>query len=140
MTKLKYKKLTENAYAPEQAHKGDLWDIRASADVELLADMAQLVPTGLAFEIPEGYQLRIYNRSGNALRGLILANSVGIIDTGYRGEVKGVFYSIYGDHIVHKGDKIMQMELVRLNDIELEEVEALSETDRGTGGFGSTGR
>ena len=138
MTKLKFKKLTENAYAPVQAHKGDLWDIRASETV-CLTPYPKFVPTGLAFEIPEGCQLRIYNRSGNALKGVILANSVGVIDTLYRGEVKGLFYSTYGDYTINRGDKVMQMELVRISDIELEEVAELSETDRGTDGFGSTG-
>ena len=139
MIKLKFKKLSENAYTPVRAHKGDLWDIKASETVNL-NEYPKFVSTGLAFEIPEGYQIRIYNRSGNAKKGVILANSVGIIDTLYRGEVKALFYSVYGDYIIHKGDKILQMELVRINDIEFEETDELSDTERGTGGFGSTGK
>lgn len=168
---LKYKKLTPDAKAPTKAHEGDLWDIYANEDIDITST-PQLVSTGLAFDIPEGYQLRVYNRSGNALKGILLSNGVGVIDTGYKGELKGLFHKvtkmcmgtqwtigcvvdtkgnktmdtvfpIYAPHTpytIHKGDKIMQIELVRLNDFALEEVKELSESDRGTDGFGSTDR
>lgn len=169
---LKYKKLTPDAKAPTKAHEGDLWDIYANEDIDIIST-PRLVSTGLAFDIPEGYQLRVYNRSGNALKGILLSNGVGVIDTGYKGELKGLFHKavticlhigasmignivdekgnktvdtvfpIYAPHTpytIHKGDKIMQIELVRLNDFALEEVKELSESDRGTGGFGSTGK
>lgn len=137
--KLKIKRLTKTARLPQQAHCGDLYDI--FADEEVYLDQGpKLVKTGLAFEIPKGYQIRLYNRSSNALTGVILANSVGVIDTSYRGEIKALFYSLYGDYVIHRGDKIMQMELVRINDIEFEEVQKLSESSRGVNGFGSTGK
>ena len=139
--KLGIKLLTSTAKMPTQAHKGDLWDIYADEDILIVDGESKLVSTGIAFQIPEGYQVRLYNRSGNPLKyGIVLSNSVGIVDTAYTGEIKGQFFCIHGCHQIHKGDKIMQMEIVKINDIEFEQVEELSKTDRGAAGFGSTGK
>lgn len=140
MQKVKIKLLTPTAKMPTRAHEGDLYDIYADEDI-LIDRVPTLVSTGVALEIPEGYHVKIYNRSSNPLKyGLILSNSVGIIDTHYRGEVKGIFHGQGRSHIIHKGDKIMQMELCPIYDMEFEQANNLSETDRGDGGFGSTGK
>lgn len=145
---LKIKLLTSTAKMPTRSHQGDLYDIYADEDIEITAE-PKLVSTGIALDIPKGFHVKIYNRSSNPLKyGLILSNSVGVIDTQYRGEVKGIFHCIthkennfFGNnHIIHKGDKIMQMEMVPIYDFELEQVETLTETERGADGFGSTGK
>lgn len=145
---LKIKLLTPTAKMPTRAHEGDLYDIYADEDKEITSSPT-LVSTGLAFDIPEGCQVRIYNRSSNPLKyGLILSNSVGIIDTHYKDEVKGIYHCIAHqeqgfyrtNHVIHKGDKIMQMELVKINDFDLEEVKELDKTNDRGGGFGSTGK
>jgi dUTP pyrophosphatase len=139
--KLGIKLLTPTAKMPTQAHKGDLWDIYADQDIMIVDGESKLVSTGIAFDIPEGYQVRLYNRSGNPLKyKLVLSNSVGVVDSAYRGEIKGQFFCIHGCYKINKGDKIMQMEIVKINDIEFEQVEDLSKTDRGANGFGSSGK
>lgn len=139
--KLGIKLLTPTAQMPTQAHKGDLWDVYADEDKLIVDYESRLVSTGIALEIPKGYQVRLYNRSGNPLKyRIILSNSVGIIDSSYRGEIKGQFFCIQGCHKIEKGDKIMQMELVPIMDVEIEQVQELSQTDRGANGFGSTGK
>lgn len=141
IVKLGIKLLTPTAKIPTQAHFGDLYDIYADEDVMIVDGESKLVSTGIAFDIPEGYQVRLYNRSGNPLKyKLVLANSVGIVDTAYRGELKGQFYCIYGCYQIHKGDKIMQMEVVPIRQIDFIKVDQLSETDRGAAGFGSSGK
>lgn len=159
---LKIKLLTSTAKMPTRAHEGDLYDIYADEDKEITSEPT-LVSTGLAFDIPKGYQVRIYNRSSNPLKyGLILGNSVGIIDTHYKDEVKGIFYCAdciatehlstlqpevityktikHRTHVIHKGDKIMQMELVKINDFDIIQVQELDKTNDRGGGFGSTGK
>lgn len=139
--RIKIKLLTPTAKIPTQAHEGDLWDIYSDEDVLILDGESKLVSTGIAFEIPQGFQVRLYNRSGNPLKyGIVLSNSVGIVDTAYTGEIKGQFFCIHGCHQIKKGDKIMQMELVKINDIYFEITDTLSKTDRGAKGFGSTGK
>lgn len=135
------KLLTPSAKMPTQAHKGDLWDVYADETVLITDEKSTLVSTGIALDIPQGYQVRLYNRSGNPLKyGIVLGNSTGIVDSSYRGELKGQFFCIKGVHQIHKGDRIMQMEVVRVLDIEFEQKENLSQTDRGEQGFGSSGR
>lgn len=139
--KLKIKRLTPTAKIPTQAHEGDLYDVYSDEDIIIKDNESKLVSTGIALEIPEGYQVRLYNRSGNPLKkGLVLSNSVGIIDTQYTGEIKGQFFCIRGEYTINKGDKILQMELVPIIPIQFEEISELKETDRGSNGFGSTGR
>lgn len=157
--KIKFKKISESAITPTRSYgKGNCWDVYASEDAEIHTYQTTIVKTGLQFEIPEGYQLHIYNRSGNPVKkGLILSNSVGILDTDYRGELGVMFHTLpdkkpsigltmsiwselYDRPVkINKGDKIAQIKLVAINDEELEEVEELSDTNRGEGGFGSTG-
>lgn len=96
--------------------------------------------TNRGFEIPEGYVGLVFPRSSNAKKDLLLSNSVGVIDSGYRGEVTFKFKPVL--HSVHTysiGDRIGQIIIMPYPQIEFEEVDELSETDRGNGGFGSTG-
>lgn len=100
------------------------------------------VGTGVAFEIPNGYHMKLFMRSSyGAHRKLRLSNCVGIVDASYRGEVKGLFDNI-GDlpEIIEKGERFMQGLIEKNVEIEFKEVDTLTETQRGSGGFGSTGR
>jgi dUTP pyrophosphatase len=101
-----------------------------------------LVPTGIALAIPQGYAGLVLPRSGLALRhGVTLLNTPGLIDPGYRGEVKVLLVNHDRAAVtVARGDRIAQLVIQRVEPVELIEVEELPPTDRGTGGFGSTGR
>lgn len=97
--------------------------------------------TGLAFEIPDGHVGLIFPRSSIYKTNERLANCVGVIDSDYRGEVSFIFDVIAGSGTPYiKGDRIGQLMIVRLPDIEVQEVEELSDTVRGSGGYGSTGK
>jgi dUTP pyrophosphatase len=100
----------------------------------------KLVPTGLFFEVPKGYVMKIYSRSGTALKGLALGNCVGIVDSDYRGEVMGMLYNrTKKKMVVVNGERIAQFEIVQQGpDIAFLTVNQLSDTARGAGGFGST--
>lgn len=96
--------------------------------------------TGLSLEIPEGYVGLIFPRSSVSTKGLSLANSVGVIDSGYRGEIKLRFYDNVWPFPYKVGDKIGQIMIIPYPQIEFEEVEELSTTSRNANGFGSTGK
>ena len=100
------------------------------------------VPTGLKMEIPPEYEVQIRPRSGLALKsGITVLNAPGTIDSDYRGEVKVILINLSSeDFIIHSGDRIAQMVVARYEKVVWEEVEALDDTERGEGGFGSTGR
>jgi len=100
-----------------------------------------LVPTGLFIELPIGYEADIRPRSGVALKnGVTVANTPGTIDSDFRGEVKILLINLSEEpFIIRHGDRIAQMVISRYEQADFEEVEILSETERGTGGFGSTG-
>ena len=142
--KIRVKRLVPDAVLPHYAH-GPLedagMDLRAVADVLLELNVPQLVPTGLAIEVPPGYEAQIRPRSGLALKHAItLPNSPATIDPGYRGEVRVILLNLGRDlYQIHKGDRIAQMVITRYEPIEWEESE-LSESLRGEGGFGSSGR
>ena len=129
--------------APRKAHADDAaYDLRARADMALPPKTTSLVPTGLFLEIPPGYEAQIRARSGLALKhDLSLPNAPGTIDAGYRGEVGVIIYN-RGDRPfeVKRGDRIAQMVIAKLPEVELVEVEELGESTRGTDGFGSTGK
>ncbi len=100
-----------------------------------------LIPTGLFIELPIGYEAQIRPRSGLALKnGVTVANCVGTIDSDYRGEIKVILINLSEEpFVIRHGDRIAQMVISRYEQADFEEVETLSETERGTGGFGSTG-
>ena len=128
--------------APAKAHPDDAaYDLKARTDVELAVGKSTLVPTGLFLELPVGFEAQVRPRSGLALKhNLSLTNSPGTIDAGYRGDV-GVIMFNPGPAVfqVRRGDRIAQMVIAELAAVELVPAEELSETQRGAGGFGSTG-
>lgn len=144
--KVDIKKLNENAVIPQYAKPGDAGMDVIATSVEVTDDYIEY-GTGLAFEVPEGYCMLIFPRSSNSKKDLLLCNSVGVLDSGYRGELKlrfkriyNYFHTIKEDKHYEIGDKVGQIMIVPYPQIEFNEVEELSETDRGSGGFGSTGK
>ncbi len=128
---------------PGKAHPDDAaYDLRSRCDLELAVGRSTLVPTGVFLELPVGYEAQVRPRSGLALKhNLSLTNSPGTIDAGYRGEVGVIMFNPGpAPFPVRRGDRIAQMVIAELAPVELEIVEALSETQRGAGGFGSSGR
>lgn len=101
-----------------------------------------LIPTGLIFEIPEGFEIQVRPRSGLAIRnGITMLNTPGTIDSDYRGEVKMIVINLgKEDFIVEHGDRIAQCVVAPVVQLSIQEVDSVSETPRGTGGFGSTGK
>jgi dUTP pyrophosphatase len=137
--KLKIKKLNERAEIPFYAKDGD-------AGMDLVATTLVRTSkffeygTDLAMEIPKGYVGLLFPRSSISKTDHFLRNSVGVIDSGYRGEIKlRMSIPALGETEYLIGDKVGQLILMKLPWVEIEEVEELSDTDRGEGGFGSTG-
>ncbi len=117
------------------------YDVRSSEDVTLAPGEIRLVGTGFALEIPEHLECQVRPRSGLALKhGITIPNSPGTIDPDYRGEVRVILQNL-GQEAVHlrRGERIAQLVFARFETPDLVEVESLSGTDRGEGGFGSTG-
>ena len=119
------------------------FDIRAQVETPLtLAPGASaMVPTGLSFEIPVGYEIQVRPRSGLAAKKAVtVLNTPGTIDADYRGEIKVLLVNLSAKAFaVEGGERIAQMVIAKHEQVEFEQVEALSETDRGQGGFGSSG-
>lgn len=118
-------------------------DLRAYIEEPLTLKPGQrmLVPTGLYIELPVGYEAQIRARSGLAIKkGIGLVNGIGTIDSDYRGEIKVILIN-WGDEdfVIENGDRIAQMVIARYERIEWEQAADLSETERGSGGFGHTG-
>lgn len=128
---------------PRKAHDDDAaYDLRSRVDIDLTPGCSTLVPAGFSMELPPGFEAQIRPRSGLALKyDLMLTNSPGTVDAGYRGEV-GVIMFNAGKEIFHitRGDRIAQMVISKLPEVELLRADALSQTLRGDGGFGSTGK
>lgn len=142
---IKVKKLKPGATVPTRGSKfaagADLYSAE-DADVVIEPSETKFIGTGLAMEIPEGYVGLVYARSGLACkRGLAPANKVGVVDSDYRGEIKVALHN-HGKEAqtVEKGERIAQMVIAPYLSVNYEEADALSETERGEGGFGSTGR
>jgi dUTP pyrophosphatase len=128
---------------PQKAHHDDAaFDLRARKEVVLEPGKPHLVPTGLFLELPIYYEAQIRPRSGMALKHtLTIPNSPGTIDAGYRGEVGIIMLNAGKENfIVKKGERIAQMVINRLPRVKMIQVDELSETKRGVGGFGSTGK
>lgn len=136
------KRLHSEAKLPSYAHQGPLGDLAADLysieDADLLPRSVQAIRTGIAIELPVGYGAIVEDRSGTALKGV--TTLAGVIDTGYRGEVRVVLTNI-GENVyrVRKGDRIAQMRIVKRLEGEFVEVEDLNATPRFQNGFGSTG-
>ena len=130
--------------APRYARSGDAGlDLVAAEDVSLPPGGRTAIPTGIAVAIPEGYAGFVHARSGRALKeGLALANAPGLIDSGYRGEIKVIVVNLDPASTIDikRGDKIAQLVVQAVESVKLEVVEELPGSARGEGGFGSTGR
>jgi len=141
---IKIKRLHAGAFLPEYAHgqhEDAGLDLRAAEDAILAAGEPTTVGTGLVIELPPGFEAQIRPRSGLALKHAItVPNSPGTIDPGYRGEVRVILLNLgRAAYQVQRGDRIAQMVISRYEQVEWEESE-LSETTRGAGGFGSSGK
>lgn len=141
---LKVKKLRADVILPEYGSEFSAGaDIRACLDEKVIIKPGKtaFIPTGLSIEIPEGYVGLMFARSGTASkRGLAPANKVGVIDSDYRGEVMVALHN-HGDtaQIVDQGERISQLVIIPYLHCEFIESDELSDTERGKGGFGSTG-
>ena len=138
-----FERLDPDAELPTARHPGDAGlDLRSTIDVELKPGERAMVPTGVAVAIPEGHAGLVLPRSGLASRvGLTLANSPGLIDAGYRGEVTCAVVNLDPDEPVRiaRGDRIAQLVVVAIPEVRPTWAERLSDTPRGRDGFGSTG-
>jgi dUTP pyrophosphatase len=144
MTKIQIKKLSNEVLTPKYETPGSSgMDIAAYIDNDIIIKSGDkaLVPTGFSLSIPQGYEIQIRPRSGLAVKkGITVLNTPGTIDSDYRGEIKVVLINLSKDEFtVKNGERIAQMVVCPIVQVSVQEVEELSGTDRGTGGFGSTG-
>lgn len=140
--KMGVKFVNDNASFPVKASEdAACYDIVLPDDVYIAPHSVKLVGTGLAFDIPKGYRVDVYLRSSIAVKtNARLANSVGKIDADYTGEVKLALENIGGVPVrFYRGERVAQFEINKVTDVTLEEVAELKETERASGGFGSTG-
>ena len=128
---------------PAYAHPGDAGaDLVTSVDVELAPGERAMVPTGVAIALPDGYAAFVHPRSGLAMRhGLTIVNAPGTVDAGYRGEIAVTLLNTDVEHALelHRGDRIAQLVVQRVERVRFVEVERLPGSHRGDGGFGSSG-
>ncbi len=140
---LNIQRLDNDVELPRYAYPGDAGlDLRSNADLVIEPFKRRLIPTGLAIAIPEGYAGFVQPRSGLALRqGLSFPNTPGLIDSHYRGELKVVAINLdpHNPIRIKRGDRIAQLVIQEVPVVNLVEVKELDETDRGSGGFGSSG-
>jgi dUTP pyrophosphatase len=135
-------KLADGAKMPDYAHKGDSgMDLYSFEDFVLQPMERKLARTGVMLEIPTGYEAQVRPKSGLAINhGISHVNCIGTIDSGYRGEVKVSLINLSSvPYHIEKGKKIGQMVFAKVEEVHLEQASELSETSRGSGGFGSTG-
>lgn len=140
---LPIKRLDSEVVLPSYAYEGDAGlDLRSNVYIDIAPFERKLIPTGLAVAIPEGFAGFVQPRSGLALKsGLSMANTPGLIDSHYRGELKVIAVNLDANEAIHisKGERVAQLVIQRVPVVSLMEVDELDETDRGTGGFGSSG-
>jgi dUTP pyrophosphatase len=141
--KIRFQRLAADALEPERAHEHDAgYDLRAAQGARVGPGERASVGTGVAVVIPKGYAGLVLPRSGLAVKhGITLPNSPGLIDSGYRGEVRVLLLNTDRTQPfeIAAGDRIAQLVVVRAEELEFDEVEELGETARAGGGFGSTG-
>ena len=142
--KLEYTNSSENK-EPEYAYDSDSgFDLRSTEEIWVQANDRKLIPTGLRFDIPDGYEIQVRSKSGLALnQGLMVLNSPGTVDSGYQGEIKVIIFNTTKERIkIEKGQKIAQAVLCPVVNgkwVNLVKVEEIGEKDRNDKGFGSTG-
>ena len=140
MRKITVKRLSTTAKLPSKAHQDDAgFDIYADEDIYIFPNKATAVSAGIVIEIPTGYYGRLKARSGLTIK-THLRVLEGTIDSGYRGELKVMCDAKDAVHEIHKGDKIAQLIIQPLPEFEVVEGDIDMDSDRGQGGFGSTGR
>jgi len=143
VTEIAFRRLHPDARMPVRAHPGDAgFDLHAAAPVEIPAGGRAAVPCGFAIALPAGTAALVLPRSGLALRdGVTVLNAPGLIDSGYRGEVMAILanHDPAASFVVSPGDRIAQLVVVDLPAVGFREVEELPASERGEGGFGSTG-
>ena len=139
---IRVKKLVEDAKLPFKATKGSaFYDVYAEENTSLKPNLTAPVPTGLAFDVPSGYEMEIRPRSGLSLHKILIANSPGTLDSDYRGELKILLLNLGNkSYLIKKGDRIAQIGVRTVPGINFLEVDKLSKTTRGSRGLGSTGR
>jgi dUTP pyrophosphatase len=143
---MKVKVVNKSVYTlPEYATIGSAGlDLRANIEaIKTLKPLERaIIPTGLFIELPIGYEAQIRPRSGTAFKkGISIPNAPGTIDSDYRGEIGVIVVNLNAEPVdIEPGERIAQMVIAKYEQIEWEEVQTLSETDRGAGGFGSTGK
>jgi dUTP pyrophosphatase len=144
---IKVKKLTSTATIPTKSRKTDAgYDLYADEDIALYPEDTKLISTGIAFAIPDGYAGLIWDRSGLGTKGV--HRHAGVVDSSYRGEVKVALYNARPGHVdftdnmyfISRGDRIAQILFQKVPHFDLVETEELDDTDRGSSGFGSSGR
>lgn len=142
MLDIKIKKLNKNVQLPKQGTQGSAGiDFYLPQSVEFEPKRSKKVPLGVAVEIPEGYVMLLIPRSSTWKTPLRIPNSVGVIDSDYRGEVCALLQNT--SNVIWEtlaGERLVQGVIVPVPSIQIQEVEELSETSRGVGGFGSTGK
>ena len=130
------------AYETKNSAGMDLRAYLPDGPITLQPMQRAMIPTGLFIEIPEGYEGQVRPRSGLAIKyGITVLNTPGTIDADYRGELKQILINLSDQpFVINNGDRIAQIVFARCEQAEMIEVETLSETERGTGGFGHTGK
>lgn len=137
-------KLNEHAILPEyQTKQAAAMDVHACLDAPIILGPMErrMIPTGIAIELPEGFEAQIRARSGMSIKhGLTMVNGIGTIDSDYRGEIGVLIINLGAEPFtIEHGMRIAQMVIARHETVAWQEVESMSETARGTGGYGSTG-
>ncbi len=142
--KVKFNRLVPHAKMPTKATRGSgAYDIYSTDELLLAPEGRYAFGTGLAMEVPDGFVALVCPRSGLAIKnGVTVLNAPGVVDSDYRGEVKAIVvnHDLREPLQVSKGDKIAQLLFVKAEEVEFEEAEVLTSTQRGAGGFGSTGK
>jgi dUTP pyrophosphatase len=136
---IKFKKLSENAVMPKKGREGDAcFDLYAAEDAYLVPGETKIIKTNIAMEIPTGYFGKIYTRSGMASQGA--ATDGGVIDSNYRGDIGVILRNLSNERKeFFVGDRIAQLAIHKVEEVELVEATELSDTERGEGGYGSSG-
>ena len=142
---IRFRRTTPDAVTPTYAHDGDAgMDLCATRDVTLRPGESAMVGSGIAIQLPRGFAGFVHARSGLGSKGLVIKHSTGVIDSGYRDEIKLVLFNnnpITSDRTFHvrKGDRVAQLVIQHVACATMVEAESLEDTERGTGGFGSSG-
>lgn len=140
---VKFTKMTSEAVTPSHGRFGDAgYDLSSLEGVILEPFERKLIKTGISIELPLGFAALVIPRSGNAInKGLSLVNTPGLIDSNYRGELKAIAINLDPKTPIEirKGDRIAQLIIIKAEEVDFTEVDELSETERGSGGFGSSG-